>query len=468
MVLDAGSASIDDGASTLTLHTDQGVALSFDGDNYYTMRGMGSTTVDSGSPAAGTSPGGGGGGGTFYQETYIVVTPSANLTAERVATGSFNVTITDNGTGSPGTIVWDLSETGVTPGTYGATFSIPVIAVDKYGRITSATSASHVGQILVADEGSLVDAVAQSLNFTGGGVTASDAGFHISTIDVPLKAPLDASYVVLSPSSDLTNERILTAGSNISLTDNGTGSPGTVVIGCTLTAGGNDQAQEFTSSGTFNVPTGVSLVRLTMIGAGGGGSSRNLAAGGGGGGGSGELVVDFPVPVTAGAAITVTIGALGAGAVGAGGAVAGSDGGNTSFGSWTVLGGKGGNTVGSGGVGGGSNGGAAGATGNPAGVGALGTSESTHHYGGSGGSGGGNNTTIAGAAGRAGPGFSTGAAGGTAVARAHRGGLAVPAATVGRPALRLRPRPTARAVAGRAARRRPASMVATGQRVTSS
>ncbi len=41
-------------------------------------------------------------------------------------------------------------------------------------------------------------------------------------------APTNASYVVLGPNGTLTNERVLTAGSGITITDAGAGSTGTV------------------------------------------------------------------------------------------------------------------------------------------------------------------------------------------------------------------------------------------------
>ena len=98
--------------------------------------------------------------------------------------------------------------------------------------------------------------------------------------------------------------------------------------------------QIFTSSGTFNVPAGITKVYVTMIGGGGGGSTNSP----GGGGGSGKYLINYPVTVTGGGSETVTIGA--------GGAV-GSDGGDTSFGTVTAEGGKAGATT-NGGAGGGS------------------------------------------------------------------------------------------------------------------
>lgn len=111
--------------------------------------------------------------------------------------------------------------------------------------------------------------------------------------------------------------------------------------------------QEFTSSGTFTVPNGVSLVYVTMIGGGAGGGSggigngaiANKVASGGGGGSPGNLLIRVPVMVVPGAEIAVSIGAAGSG----GGAVTGDstyhdgnyggNGGNSSFGALVARGG---------------------------------------------------------------------------------------------------------------------------------
>lgn len=95
--------------------------------------------------------------------------------------------------------------------------------------------------------------------------------------------------------------------------------------------------QTFTANGTFNVPTGVTTVYVTATAAGdagtagsGGVNSTNADGGAGGkGGNGGQGVLDLPMAVTPGEAISVTVGA-----------------GNTIFKALTLvkgLGGKGGN-----------------------------------------------------------------------------------------------------------------------------
>lgn len=192
------------------------------------------------------------------------------------------------------------------------------------------------------------------------------------------------------------------------------------------TYGGTSQSIEITSSGTLNIPIGVTGGRITMVGGGGGGSTVTGAVGGGGGG-AGESLIDFPVHVTSGAGYTVTIGSGGAGAA-SGASAAGTNGGDTSIVigglTFTVRGGKGGSSSGTGGNGGGTNGATGGAAGGGGGVGSagvLGSAESICHFGGSSGGGGGTSINVGGAGGASG-GYNTGAAGGGAASSQSGGG----------------------------------------------
>ena len=68
----------------------------------------------------------------------------------------------------------------------------------------------------------------------------------------------------------------LTAGTGISIT-NGAGS---ITVASTLTLGPN--AQVFTSNGTFTIPTGVTKLKVTVVGGGGGGGQQNTSGSAGG------------------------------------------------------------------------------------------------------------------------------------------------------------------------------------------
>jgi hypothetical protein len=98
---------------------------------------------------------------------------------------------------------------------------------------------------------------------------------------------------------------------------------------------------EFTSSGTFSVPEGVTEVDVLVVGGGGGGGDHtgNVTVTGAGGGGAGQVVYENNYTVTTGNNISIT--------VGAGGTVnpndRGSNGGTSSFGgALTAIGGGGG------------------------------------------------------------------------------------------------------------------------------
>lgn len=96
----------------------------------------------------------------------------------------------------------------------------------------------------------------------------------------------------------------------------------------------------FTSNGTFNVPSGITKVYLTMIGGGGGGGGGGAAANAGGGGSGGAMVINRPYTVTPSTGYSVTVGAGGTG--GANQNVDGGTGGTSSFDALSVVGGNGG------------------------------------------------------------------------------------------------------------------------------
>lgn len=112
-------------------------------------------------------------------------------------------------------------------------------------------------------------------------------------------------------------------------------------------AAGGLVIEEFTASGTFTAPSGITRVYLSMVGGGGGGQTGGSGSNGSGGGGA-AMVISFPFTVIPGNDYTVTIGAGGAA-----GASPAPDGGTTSFDSLDAEGGGGGvNNVAGGGRGG--------------------------------------------------------------------------------------------------------------------
>ena len=80
-----------------------------------------------------------------------------------------------------------------------------------------------------------------------------------------------------------------------------------------ITVANDPVSTSFTSSGTFAVPSGMTVVDVLVVGGGGGGVSQNAThpthCAGSGGGGAGGLIFMPDYPVNPGGTITVTIGA---------------------------------------------------------------------------------------------------------------------------------------------------------------
>jgi hypothetical protein len=173
--------------------------------------------------------------------------------------------------------------------------------------------------------------IGSGLTFSGGTLSASGGG----------GAPTDAQYLTLATHGTLSAERVLTPGTGLEGADGGAGAAYTLTTKTPHLA-------TFTTSGTWNKPSGYRFHRVICIGGGGGGGSgrydtSGTCAGGSGGSGGGIsecIFADADLP----SSVAVTIGAGGNGAaaqstVGQNGNN-GTPGGDTNFG--TYLSGKGG------------------------------------------------------------------------------------------------------------------------------
>jgi hypothetical protein len=138
------------------------------------------------------SAGGGGGGGAPTNASYVTISSNGTLTAERTLAGtSGQIAITDNGANS--TVALSLVSV-ISAGTFPYPSSV---TVDAYGRITAITAGSPS---------------------SGGG------GDH------------NASYVVISSTGSLSNERVLTAGQGVSIVDSGGGATVTISVSGTFSS----------------------------------------------------------------------------------------------------------------------------------------------------------------------------------------------------------------------------------------
>jgi len=163
---------------------------------------------------------GGGGSAAPTDAEYVVMALNGTLTNERKLTAGSRISITDGGAGGNVTIAADASPvTSLVAGT-----NVTLSPVSGLGDVTVNAASSPVTS-LVAGTNITLDPV-------------SGLGDVTITAATPTGlAPDDASYLTLGLDGDLSNERVLTAGTGISFTD--TGPNGTLTIESTGGGGGS-------------------------------------------------------------------------------------------------------------------------------------------------------------------------------------------------------------------------------------
>lgn len=157
---------------------------------------------------------------------------------------------------------------------------------------------------------------------------------HSGAGSVTLKAPTSGTVTYTLPGADGTSGQVLSTNGSGTLSWASAGGGGATGV----------SGQVFTSSGTFTIPSGVTAVKVTVVGGGGGGGYVSKGGSASGGGGGGGIAVKYITGLTPGAGITVTVG--GAAGTSSFGAYCSATGGATAA---TV---SGSNTSGGGGAGG--------------------------------------------------------------------------------------------------------------------
>ena len=166
--------------------------------------------------------GGGGSGGAPTDAEYVVMALNGTLTNERLLAAGTGISLADGGPGSTATI----ANTGVTSNVAGTGISV-----------SGATGAVTIANTGVTSLGA------------GDGITLSGSTGSV-TVSSPIIGDLVAAqYVTLATDTQLQNERVLTAGSGITLTDGGAGS--TITIAASGGGGGSSVYNPVLPATTF-------------------------------------------------------------------------------------------------------------------------------------------------------------------------------------------------------------------------
>lgn len=215
----------------------------------------------------------------------------------------------------------NATSSGISSGTASAAFVSSVLVVNAD---TNKPANIKAGSVLVGNN------VTGSHYVTLQPTNALAADYALT---LPL-LPASQKFMTLDASGAITAPWAVD-GSTITVAANTVGVPNGG-IGVAQIASGilvSQHVQDFTSSGSFVVPTGVSSLSAILVGGGGGGQGGLFVSNGTGGGGGGSALPVFGTfAVTAGQTLTITVGAAGAaGVVGGAGQGAGGNGGNSSI-----------------------------------------------------------------------------------------------------------------------------------------
>ncbi len=149
----------------------------------------------------------------------------------------------------------------LTPGTYGNATNIPQVVVDAEGHLSSIANvaiAGVPGTISTQEEGVLLSATVNTINFVGAGVTASGAG---ATTTVTVPAPtITTQEEGVTLSSGVTTLNFVGGG----VTASGAGATTTVTIPNTVTLTGD--ASGISSATTVGAITGVAASWTSSLG----------------------------------------------------------------------------------------------------------------------------------------------------------------------------------------------------------
>jgi hypothetical protein len=244
----AGVLTLSDGSSNTT--TIQAAAtsanLTFTLPAAYGSNGECIVGNGSGGLSFSNTCGTGGSGSAPSGATYLTLTNDATLTNERVLTAGTNIGITD--AGANGTLTVNVANSPTFSGTLtvqGA--SVTIGTTSQQGSLILNDGSSNTTTLQSA-------AVSSNLTFklpsgygTSGDCVVGDASGNLSFSSTcgaggSGTAPVGASYLTLGLDGSLTNERVLTAGSAVTITD--TGANGTLTVAVTADSITDTQVQD--------------------------------------------------------------------------------------------------------------------------------------------------------------------------------------------------------------------------------
>jgi hypothetical protein len=161
---------------------------------------------------------------------------------------------------SAGNITLGLTDTGVTPDTYGDATNVPQITVDAKGRITSVVDVpiSGGGGGIDFEDGGTPVVSSSTANFTGAGVTVTDVA-GVATIDIPggggggsIEVEDDGVTIVAAAT------KLNFAGAGVVVTDNGSGEA-LITIAGSGGGGGVPTIVQSKTVGVANLATGITM-----------------------------------------------------------------------------------------------------------------------------------------------------------------------------------------------------------------
>ena len=264
---------------------------------------------------SGTIPSGVLGNSTLYVGTTAIALnrASANLALTGLLSGTFQ----GSTSGSVQLIPAAVAGTGTVltmPATTGT-----IITSGDNGTVTNTMLAGSIANAKLLNSSVTFNGVAVSLGASG---TITATATNALTIGTGLSGTsYNGSAAVTIANAGVTS---IVAGTGMSVS----GATGAVTITNTSTYGGLT-GQLFTSTGTFTIPTGITRVKVTLVGGGASGGGDNGTAGSGGG--AGGSVISWLTGLTPGNTISVS-------AIGAGGSPStgnGNSGGTTTVSSGT-------------------------------------------------------------------------------------------------------------------------------------